>query len=458
MRNETVEIGRNSFLKIEVIPVRQKNKLFYVGKVPAEFLLDIYTVEPAEYDANKAASLAETFRDDEEYSEFRLDIDRKESDIDAGAFERKLDISRVNQITRFLNKDIYALFPNTIIVTCDLINESVDIPLGTKIADIADLISGERENLAFLEKTEIEEKSALYLPRGKKAVLVIDGQHRLRGLEKAAKEVIDNYDVLVSFIVGFDRAVVAKLFYTINYTQKAVNKSLLYHLSGEFSHKLDETTFLHEVVRVLNEVSKSPFYKRIKMLGTVDPTISPELKEKMTISQAFLIDYLLKTISGDGKAGLYPPIFLPYYRDEKMQFEIIRFLMDYFTAVKQLNAGSWENPSQSMICKTIGVGAFIRVMYFLFVKMFIEEFNHDPSKIKAITTNELVAKLDGVQRINYRSDGPYGKVASGGSLNKLKNEIIEKASYFATPDYNQFVVDYRNRYLPQFTNWLKKVQ
>jgi len=458
MKVDEVNINGNKFIGVEVNPVRQKGKIFYFGRVPARFFLDSYTVIPAEYDVGKATSLAEAYRDDKEYAEFRLDIERKESEIDTKSFERKLDRARVKEITGFLNTDEYALFPNSVIVMCDLINDNVDVPPGTKITDIAGLIGEGKENLAFLQETkEADGQTMLYIPENRNALLIIDGQHRIKGLENADEEVIDNYDILVSFIVGFDRAVVAKLFYTINYTQKPVNKSLLYHLMGEFSHKLDEHTFLHEAVRVLNELSESPLYKRIKMLGTLDYSAPYEIREKMTISQAFLIDYLIRSIDADAKLGLYPPIFLPYYEKEEKQVEIIRFLMNYFGAIKDLNKDDWDNPRQSIICKTIGIGAFIRVMYLFFVKMFIEEgFDRDISKIANVQVNDIMGKMDGSQKIDFSTDGPYGKAASGGSLNKLKEEIVEKIDYFGGLSYEDFIRDYRARYLRPFRALLSR--
>jgi len=458
MKMNEVNINGNKFVGIKVTPVRQKGKLFYFGRVPAKFLLSAYTVDPVEYDVVKAASLAETYRDDKEYAEFRLDIERKESEIDTKSFERKLDMVRVRSITKFLNTDDYALFPNSVIVMCDLINDNVDVPPSTKITDIAGLIGKGKENLAFLQETEeTDGQTVLYIPENRSALLIIDGQHRIKGLEDAEEEVINNYDVLVSFIVGFDRAVVAKLFYTINYTQKPVNKSLLYHLMGEFSHKLDEGTFLHEVVRVLNEVSDSPLYKRIKMLGTIDYSASYEIREKMTISQAFLIDYLIRSIDANAKAGLYPPIFLPYYKKEEKQVEIVRFLMNYFGAVKELNRDDWDNPRQSIICKTIGIGAFIRVMYLVFVKMFIEEgFDRDISKIAKVQVSDIMSKMNGSQNIDFSTDGPYGKAASGGTLDKLKEQIVGSIDYFNGLRYKDFISDYRTKYLRPFREWLNK--
>src|SRR5690606_23915527 len=134
----------------------------------------------------------------------------------------------------------------------------------------------------------------------------------------------------------YDRSIIAKQFYTINYEQKPVNKSLLYQLTGEFSLEINELTFLHNVVKILNELDKSPFYKRIKMLGTAPKNVKDEEKPLLSISQAFLIDSLKKTISNSSTGGLYQPIFLYYYKQPKLHAELIKFLINYFSSIKKL--------------------------------------------------------------------------------------------------------------------------
>jgi len=454
MNTELIYIGQNKFLKIPVIPISQKGKNFYLAKMPASFLINTYTVEPAEYNVEKEAALADTFPEYAEYIDYRLKEERKL--LVSKKYERLEKKERVEEIAEFLNKDDFALFPNTIIVTCELINASLDYESGME-ADVFELLGRTPNTLSFLEEPEeLGGQMFLYVPYKKKSILIIDGQHRLRGLEEADPSVTDNYEILVSFIVGFSWSVVAKLFYTINYTQKAVNKSLLYHLTGEFSPELDEITFMHETVRALNEVSKSPFFKRIKMLGTVDYSLPVEDRKKMTISQAFLIDYLRSTISKSAVNRIYPPIFLYYYqRREKWRVEIVRFLMKYFEAIRESRRKDWDNPEQSIICNTLGVGAFIRILHFLFVKMFVTDFNKNPSMIVDVTVSDLIAKLSGIDGVDFSKTGEYGGGASGGGLNKLREEMVEKIRYFGKPTFESFLEEYRQTYLAEYRQWLK---
>jgi len=453
MNTELIDIGKNKFLKIPVMPVSQKSKNFYLAKMPARFLLDTYTVEPAEYNVEKETARAAAFPEYAEYIDHRLKEEREL--IVSKKYERIEKKERIEEIAEFLNKDEHALFPNTIIVTCELINTSLDYEPGRE-EDVLKLLGDIPATLSFLEEPrESGEQTFLYVPYQKKSILIIDGQHRLRGLEEADPGVTDNYEMLVSFIVGLSWSVVAKLFYTINYTQKAVNKSLLYHLTGEFSPELDEITFMHETVRALNEVSQSPLFKRIKMLGTVDYSLPVEDRKKMTISQAFLIDYLHSTISQSAINRIYPPIFLYYYqRRDKWRVEIVRFLMKYFEAIKESRRKDWDSPEESIICNTLGVGAFIRILHFLFVKMFVKDFNKNPSMIVDVTVPDLISKLNGIDKVDFSKTGEYGGVASGGSLNKLRNELVGKITYFGKPRYEDFIDEYRQFHLNEYRLWL----
>jgi len=188
----------------------------------------------------------------------------------------------------------------------------------------------------------------------------------------------------------------------------------------------------------------------------VDYSLPAEDRKKMTISQAFLIDYLHSTISKSAINRIYPPIFLYYYQGrEKWRVEIVRFLMKYFEAIKESRREDWDNPEKSIICNTLGVGAFIRILHFLFVKMFVTDFNKNPSMIVDVTVPDLVSKLSGIDKVDFSKTGEYGGVASGGSLNKLREKMVEKITYFGKPTFKSFLQEYRQTYLDEYRQWLK---
>jgi len=452
MNNNKITVKGQQFLIVEVIAVNQKNSRFYVGVVPANDFLDLYTVEPVEYNSEKEAAIAATFKDDMEYFDY-LNSTRLEKGK-SNRIERPEDKARVKEITKFLENEEFPLFPNTIIASCQLINDQVNLSSGASLEEIANLNTG---NLPYLqESASYGEKARLYLTCKPHTLLVIDGQHRLRGLQESSDSVRENYDLLVSFILGFPQSVLAKLFYTINYNQKPVTRSIIYHLMGQFEPELNETTFMSEVMRVLNEVDGSPFYRRIKMLGTVDKGASPDVRAKMTISQGFMVDYLVNTVDYKAmRSSVYPPIFLYYFQHNEMRPWIIRFLLNYFRAVQKLKGDDWENPADSVICSSIGIGALIRVMHFLFLKLFIDEFKWEPAKIGSMDTTQLAERLKGIESVDFTKDKWHG-LSSGGALTNMVEYIASNISYLKAGEYHSFVELYKANYVAQFKQWITK--
>lgn len=427
-----------SHLKVELLQVLQGGNTFFVGVIPATFFLEVYTVEPVKYDFDKETSLMETFPDMRDY--FEKSLAEKQKTMDSKGFQRDFNPARAREIAKFLDNEEYPFFPNSIIATLDLgshlkYEDNEDEGLFEKKLN-------ENKDFSFLR--EKEDKFEIYLTRRKNSILIIDGQHRLEGLKKAGK-IKDNYDLLVSFLLDYDRSVIAKQFYTINYSQKSVNKSLLYHLTGEFSQDLDEITFLHEVVKLLNENNRSPFYKRIKMLGSAPRHLDKEVRKKMTLSQAFLIDYLIYSIKDRKANSVIQPIFKYYYDNNK--YDIVRFLISYFTAIKKV-LPEWDNPENSILSKTIGVGALLKVLNFLFLKIFFDEgLDRNPKKISKIKSDFLVEKLEGINKTDIAR---FSGGSSAGTVNQLKALMLENINYFGFNSYTDYK-DFENSFKSQYS-------
>ncbi len=170
----------HDFLVIELEEVLQKGKTFYLAKIPAKYFLELYTVKPTKYDIFKYKELASKFEDGEDY--FNYLVGRVGKEELAEEAERELDPARVKDIKKFLEEEEYALFPNTIIAACDLINNEIDIEDGVQIEP---LIEKEGANLPYLMKGKEDDTILLYVPYERNSILVLDGQHRLAGLEEA---------------------------------------------------------------------------------------------------------------------------------------------------------------------------------------------------------------------------------------------------------------------------------
>jgi DGQHR domain-containing protein len=454
METKTIELNNKLYLQIELVQFVQKDQPFYLGKVKTSEFLEVYTVRPAKYDLEKHTALANSFPDDSDYYNHLINEDK--NNLKGKDFQRDANDDRVNKISLFLNQNEYAFFPNTIIANCELINdlEDYDITENSSLTDFAD-ITEKPDYLSFLKKEN--DKYSLIVPKQKNSILVIDGQHRLLGLENANEYVRANYDLLIAFIIGFDRSIIAKQFYTINYEQKPVNKSLLYQLTGEFTRDVSELSFMHNVVKLLNELEESPFYGRVKMLGITPKGIDSTNKRLLSISQAFLVDAMIRFISIKAKGTLYPPIFIKYYNNTESHIIIVRSIARFFNAVKSLKS-DWNTPGSSILSKGMGVGALLKVYNLLFPLIFFKELNGSWDAITKLTVESYIEILDGLEKVDFSSEGEFGKTGSAGSINKIKETVIKNLFYLNTPSsYEKFENEYKNEYLPAFNAALNKV-
>ncbi len=137
-----------------------------------------------------------------------------------------------------------------------------------------------------------------------------------------------------------------------------------------------------------------------------------------------------------------------------LQIEIVKFLIKYFQAIRELMREDWDNPQNSMLCTTAGIGALIRVMYFLYTKMFVEKFRMDPDDISAVTVTELVTNMKGIGNLDFSKTGEFGGMASHGSLNRLKIRILEEVPYFGIDNFEDDEIRFKECYQKEYKNWL----
>ena len=172
----------------------------------------------------------------------------------------------------------------------------------------------------------------------------------------------------------------------------------------------------------------------------------------MTLSQAFLIDYLIYSIKNRKANSVIQPIFKHYYDESK--YDIVRFLISYFTAIKKV-LPEWDDPENSILSKTIGVGALLKVLNFLFLKIFFDEgLKHNPKKISDIKSDFLVEKLEGINKIDLER---FLGGSSAGTVNQLKVMMLENINYFEFDnytDYRDFENSFKNQYSLKFKDWI----
>jgi DGQHR domain-containing protein len=221
--------------------------------------------------------------------------------------QRYVENSRVKKISDFLINDPDATFPTNLVlhIPNEIINNQVDTN---------DSIEIEIDEKVFRELDKVN---------GNVYITIIDGQHRIRGIELAIVELkqqisdltktlrgsknidlekklryfktrledLNNIQLVVTFFIDKTLEYQAMIFSTINRTQKKVSADLVSSLFGLNSGDTPQKTALQIVLRLNGHVN-SPFHKRIKLYGgTYSRENSPPL------SQASMVSSIVKLIS-----------------------------------------------------------------------------------------------------------------------------------------------------------------
>ena len=231
-----------------------------------------------------------------------IGYDEDEKPIYNKHVQRKVDASRTRQIAKFLLNDKEAIFPTNIVLNIPVnIIESQEENDGIISITLVDNVAEQIEKA----KREGSDKADIF-------VTIIDGQHRIRGIEVAIEELnkmiskacdpaqkealklqLDNLlkmELIVSFFIDKDLEFQAMTFSTINRTQRRVSQDLVYELFGLTSDDSPQKTAL-EVALALNAHPKSPFYRRIKLYGG---TYTKD--DSRPLSQAAMIKSIIKGI------------------------------------------------------------------------------------------------------------------------------------------------------------------
>lgn len=291
------------------------------------------------------------------YNDVVADNNLLDVEGNANYYQRRLDTRRLREIKKYIynsildekeNVAVSALFPTAMIlaVRCE------DMPEAEN-----DII-----NITF------DQQNRLY---------IVDGQHRLMAMrqlyedlsmtltlsddERYILDYLELYKFNCTVLVNFDIWEQGQVFVNVNFKQKPVNKSLYYDVFGaEYIDSADpkhlernKIYLAHELTRFMNECPDSPFYRKIKMLGT----------GKGYVSQSFFVEALLPLFKDTGI----------WYYDSRSVAETSYILKEceselfnYFLTVSRAFSKYWNNVEKvNLICKTTGIGALTRLMSIL---------------------------------------------------------------------------------------------
>lgn len=297
-------------MKTKYIEVQQPIGTFYMCCLPAQSLLNIVRVTP------------------------------RNQNIEG--VQREMSQSRIKEIGSYCSEPD-AVFPTPIVISIDK-GASVEID---------------------------EDHQEIMLPDDVIVGEVIDGQHRLWGIQRSSY--IDQFNLPVVFMFDMTVEEKAYVFSTINSNQKKVNSSLIYDLFDVSTLRSPKRT-VHYISRLMNSLEDSPFYNRLKMLGKKEKT-----QENATLSQGTFAKSILMLISQNPdndarliKNGETLPsdsnlCFRQYFIEDR-DGVILKILLNCFNALKEVFMEEWENPNDNILWKTTGFRAVIYALPHLYKK------------------------------------------------------------------------------------------
>ncbi|NUN23285.1 MAG: DGQHR domain-containing protein [Candidatus Jettenia caeni] len=403
---------------VEVLKISQQGKIFYIGKMVFSEFEDSYTPSPAEY---KLISYSQDAEKDERFKDLSVGIteylEKEQSNIARG-FQRETEPKRIEQIKRYVLENEYGIIPNSIIVSVNTIEVDSQEDFEATISDTTN-----KKVILFNNK--------LYIPKVGKPFLIIDGQHRVEGCKKLPPQIKNEMELIFTFINNVDPSTQAQLFTTINYEARRVSKSYLYHILGEFKIESSEYTFLHEIVKLLNELSSSPLYDRVKMLGK-------SISTRNSLSQAFLVEFLYLLICRKYKEVkpltvetdlLKIPVFR-YHYTKGYRKTIPKFILMYLYAIKNIvkRIGiEWEDKDSHILLKTVGMGAVINIIPNVYISLIDKHnlINKQNIISEQLSIQNIEEILKNITKVNLRNDpqNEYSKGSSQGLVCKLAEKL-----------------------------------
>ena len=373
-----MEIIDKQYIDIKCLEAQQPIGLMYIGVIDSEDLEKI--------------TVADVRR-------LREGTENREVEDYIG-IQRKLDSRREKIIGKYVNL-VDATFPNSIIIS----------------------ISSEHAEF-------IKNEGVLRLEYKDDIAKVLDGQHRIAGFHNYTGK-RGTFELIVTIYVDMELEDQAIVFATINKEQKSVNNSLVTDLFAFAESRSPQKTG-HNIARALNKKEGSPFFDKIKILGTA-------VSSNETITQSTFVDSILKYITRDKQSDRdfyrrnkkeenkkLPHIdkkesqrlFLRnIFIDDTSDIKIAQILWNYFYAVQQKWPTAWNIPANNNILnKSTGFIALMR---------FFKDAYLSFDKIgQTITKDEFMTCFENIDLTD--ADFNRDKYVPGGiGLSALYNDLKE---------------------------------
>jgi DGQHR domain-containing protein len=374
---------------LKVLKVEQPIGEFYIGAIDYDDLLEISTVDIREFEAGNPDSI--------------------------DGLQRDLSKSRLKSLRDYVNLE-YATFPTSVLLA---INEkSVDLVTVEGCEGLYHLV--------IRDFAGDEEVGPIPLEQ---AAFVIDGQHRLAGLQ-SRDPTKGPFEVNVSIFVGADIADQAEIFSRVNLAQTKVNKSLTYDLL-DYSKEKSPFKVAHDITVALNRDPRGPFYHKIKRLGKRTPGLDGERLAQATVVNGLLrhlppSQELERTKSLFGLGSQREPreswkdrIFVDFYRDDDV-LSMLKIVTNYFRSVSARWPEAWSSEEEGVILsKTTGYNALIRFLKDAYLSLVSDQ----PRVVEEAEFSDLFEKVD-IPEESFTRDN-YLPGSTGAS--RLYNQLMTQA-------------------------------
>lgn len=361
--------------------IHQKDSLFYFISYKATDLLkkvrftSRYYFEGEEIEADKP-------KEDDEVARFIAGIERSEK-----GFQRGLNKQKIKQIVNFYQTAVtQPLIPGTVLLFTD-------------------------ETLRFQKMADSDSIGYLSEPKGN--YLIIDGQHRIAGLNffmERHPEEIRKLDVPCVLFDGRSADFATEMFVIINSTHTRINRSHLVDLYEKITWESPEKKFAAKVANLLYSEDDSPLQYKINRLG------GRSRKEKW-ILQSEVFNELHKLVT-QHKRWIESHLGT---RADKC-YALVR---DYLKAVKEVMADIWGKNERYMFTRDVTLKALIRVLGDLLPdrKMMGQWEQHNSPKHFVPTLTPWAALTK-----EFRADGFYERFPAKGQIERVRrihNRLIE---------------------------------
>jgi DGQHR domain-containing protein len=361
----------NPVHKMLATRIRQKDGTFYFVSFKARDILSRVRFTSRFY--FEGETIEADAKTDDPIARFIGSVERSEK-----AFQRQLSRRKVRDIVNFYESaETQPAIPGSIM----LFSEDV---------------------LTFKPLGNYESVGNLEDPRS--GFLIIDGQHRLAGLQfygSKNPELLDQIEVPCVIFDGKTSDFAAEMFVIINSTQTRINRSHLVDLLDRISRYDEKTRLAAVLVRKLYEEASSPLQYKINRLGG-------RSRQEKWILQAELFNEIKKLIDS------HEDFFMKELRGKPdPAFELIA---DFLKAVRSVMERVWGANDRFKFTTSVTLKAVVRVLGDLIDRGEIERWREDPSPR---LFERLVSGWANLKD-EFRNEGFYERFPAKGQLERVR--------------------------------------